>query len=77
MDHGESSELSLRWAFSKTQRASGWGKASRVGSLPEQQGERGMELRMLCNGFQRLRLNHKLEERRKGEGRREKEGLRS
>lgn len=30
MGHREDSELSLRWASSKTQRASGWGKASRV-----------------------------------------------
>lgn len=30
MGHWEGSELSLRWTSSKTQRASGWGKASRV-----------------------------------------------
>lgn len=30
MDHWEGSELSLRWISSKTQRASGWGKVSRV-----------------------------------------------
>lgn len=82
MSHGEGSELSLRWAFFKTQRASGWGKAIRV---IEDSGESPTAAKRTGHGAEEAlpasRLPEEAEARnrvqRQKNGGREKEGPRS
>lgn len=74
MDHSEGSELSLRWAFPQTQRASGWGKAITVfherAEPPIAARRVDMELRRGLQCFQRRRPETQVQ--REKDGRREK-----